>query len=50
MIGWRSAVAGGRFNRAARQLGKRLRRRQPHLAQLASARVRLALWLDAQHR
>lgn len=50
MTAWRSTVAGARFTRAARQLGKRLRRRQPHLAQLASARVRLALWLEAQHR
>ena len=39
-----------RFRRAAIQMGKRLRRRQPHLAALAATRVRLALWMEAEER
>ena len=39
-----------RFRRAARQLGKRLRRRQGRLADLAAIRVRLALWMEAEER
>lgn len=39
-----------RFRRAARQLGKSLRRRQPRLASLAATRVRLALWTEAEER
>lgn len=39
-----------RFRRAARQLGKHLRRRQPRLADLAALRVRVALWMEAEDR
>lgn len=37
-----------RFPRAARQLGKHLRRRQDLLAKLAAIRVRIALWRARQ--
>ena len=39
-----------RFRRAAIHLGKRLRRRQGRLAELAAIRVRLALWMEAEER